>query len=192
MATEHCAYCPRQNLASPTSPQFRVKRERRALQPLFPSDAAELLSKSEGELAEEPSVRLPEAAIAEAAEGEEGDEQDSASVTSSDYSHEEDGDSNADDGRSNFGLDDDADKSAPNSEEAKGALQDEEDEGDVTMRLRELSKTPSAETPDRLRKVSNDAQTIFEKPEEPKQATNNDEDYLSELSEDEAFAASLA
>lgn len=174
-------------MASPTSPHYRVKRERRALQPLFPSNAADILAKGTSE--EESPTRSPEGVIAEAAEGE---EHDSASVSGSDYSHEEDGDSDADDGRSNFGLGDDTESPGQTLNIPTGGLQDDEDEGDVTMRLRELSRTPSAETPNKERRASKVAQNKDEKPEPSKKDTNDEEEYLSELSEDEAFAASLA
>jgi hypothetical protein len=183
-----------QPLTSPTSPQFRVKRERRALKPLFPSNAADILSKSEETAPNsEESARSPEAVIAEAGEGEE-DDQDAASVSGSDYSHEDDGESDADDGRSNFGLDsDDVDKARDSLYVPNGSRHPEEDEdGDVTMRMRELSRTPSAETPNKPKMETSPSSGRREKTSKPKKETTQEEDYLSELSEDEAFAASLA
>lgn len=186
--TDHDVYS--QGLTSPTSPHFRVKRERRALKPLFPSNAVDLLLNSEAEPIGEESARSPEADIAEEVQVQDDD---SASISGSDYSHEDDGESDADDGRSNFGLDSDdivepqATLAVPN-----GNPHDEDDEGDVTMRLRELSRTPSAETPNRQKRGSKDPESTRKTPEDRKVEANEDEDYLSELSEDEAFAASLA
>lgn len=138
------------------------------------------------------SAQSPEATIEEAneTEGEQG-EQDSASVTGSDYSHEGDDDdaedSEADDGRSNFGADSDNDGG-----DVKEA--DKDEEGDVTMRLCELSKTPSRETPTKQgeRRTSGRGESRASPSERRVHTNGEDEEYLSELSEDEAFAASLA
>lgn len=183
----------KQSLASPTSPQFRVKRERRALKPLFPSNAADILSKSDEAVPEEGAHHSPEATIAQANEGEEPD---SASLSGSDYSREEEEDSDADDGRSNFGLDVDADTAHMRLETLNGVVREveqPEDDGDVTMRLREQPRTPSAGTPNGEKRVSKDSAIVAEENfTVTKKATHDDEEYLSELSEDEAFAASLA
>lgn len=187
-----------QSHLSPTSPQFRVKRERRALKPLFPSNAADLLSQSQKDTSrgEELSARSPEAVIAEAEEAEQHEddhEHESASVSGSDYSREDDDDSDIDDGRSNFAADDSIPVKQRDGLLSAGEQNDDDDEGDVTMRLRELSKTPSREMSQQQTEVPGASlSNMASSPSQHKRQKQEDDEYLSELSEDEAFAASLA
>jgi hypothetical protein len=101
----------------------------------------------------------------------------------SDYTPSSDDESEADDGRSEFAAHSDAGEEGSKVENDKDRGLPEDEDGDITMKLKESTiddKTEQHDESSHLRQDQEDRHQI------------DDEEYLSELSEDEAFAASLA